>query len=352
MKTVDEIYGKLAAAFAGATGQTAGQDGDMAVRLYAVAAQVYALYVQADWTARQCFPQTASGEHLDQHAFLRGLERKEAAKAVGVIRFYVDQAGGTALTIPAGTVCMTAGLVRFETTEAAVLRSGSLYVDAAAQAVEPGTAGNAAAGTILTMAVAPVGVSRCSNPEGFAGGTDREDDETLRVRVLETFRRLPNGANAAFYEQGALSFPEVAAAAVLPRSRGIGTVDVVVATAAGSPDEDLLERLTAYFQERREIAVDVQVRAPREKTVDVSVAVSAREGSDAAGVRTAVEQALGSWFNGGLLGQDVLRAKLGAVIFGVDGVENYDLTAPAADVAVEQDELPRLGSLSVTEMKI
>ena len=58
MKTVDEIYGELAAAFAGATGQTAGQDGDMAVRLYAVAAQVYALYVQADWTARQCFPQT------------------------------------------------------------------------------------------------------------------------------------------------------------------------------------------------------------------------------------------------------------------------------------------------------
>ena len=43
MKTVDEIYGELAAGFAGATGQTAGQDGDMAVRLYAVAAQGYPL---------------------------------------------------------------------------------------------------------------------------------------------------------------------------------------------------------------------------------------------------------------------------------------------------------------------
>lgn len=350
MKTVDEIYGELAAAFAGATGQTAGQDGDLAVRLYAVAAQVYALYVQADWTARQCFPQTAAGEYLDQHAFLRGLERKEAAQAVGVIRFHVDQVGSTDLTIPAGTVCMTAGLVRFETTEAAVLQAGRLYVDAPAKAVEPGAAGNAAAETILTMAVAPVGVSRCSNPEGFTGGTDQEDDETLRARVLETYRRLPNGANAAFYEQGALSFPEVAAAVVLPRRRGTGTVDVVVSTAAGSPDEELLEQLTAYFQERREIAVDVQVLAPKEKTVDVSVTVAAKEGSDAAGVRTAVEQALRSWFNGELLGQNVLRAKLGAVIFGVEGVENYDLTAPAADVAVEQDELPKLGSLSVTEM--
>ena len=351
MKTVDEIYGELAAAFAGATGQTAGQDGDMAVRLYAVAAQVYALYVQADWTARQCFPQTAAGEYLDQHAFLRGLKRKEAAQAVGVIRFHVDQAGSTDLTIPAGTVCMTAGLVRFETTEAAVLRSGSLYVDAPARAVEPGAAGNAAAGTILTMAVAPVGVSRCSNPEGFTGGTDKEDDEKLRERVLETYRRLPNGANAAFYEQGALSFPEVTAVAVLPKRRGTGTVDVVVATAAGAPDEELLETLTADFQERREIAVDVQVLAPKEKMVDVSVTVAAKEGSDAASVQTAVEQALRSWFNGGLLGQDVLRARLGAVIFGVEGVENYDLTAPAEDVAVEQDELPKLGSLSVTEMK-
>ena len=36
------------------------------------AAQVYGLYVQADWVGRQCFPQTAQGEFLDRHAQLRG----------------------------------------------------------------------------------------------------------------------------------------------------------------------------------------------------------------------------------------------------------------------------------------
>ena len=56
------------------------------------------------------------------------------------------------------------------------------------------------------MAVAPVGVSQVTNPEAFTGGADVEDDEALRARVLETFRRMPNGANAAFYEQEALSF--------------------------------------------------------------------------------------------------------------------------------------------------
>ena len=207
-----------------------------------------------------------------------------------------------------------------------------------------------AAGTILQMAVAPVGVSRCTNPAAFTGGTDREDDETLRARVLETYRRLPNGANAAFYQQGALSFDEVAAAAVIPRPRGVGSVDVVVSTAAGAPSAELLEELEDYFEARREIAVDVQVRAPEMETVDVAVQVAAEENQDAQAVRGAVEAALRGWFDGRRLGQSVLRAALGELVFHVEGVANYVLAAPAADVAVEADVLPRLGSLTVEAM--
>ncbi|MBM6664796.1 baseplate J/gp47 family protein [Flavonifractor plautii] len=320
----------------------------MAVRLYAVAAQIYALYVQADWVNRQCFPQSAEGEYLDRHAQLRGLERRAAVAAEGSIRFETDSATQADLTIPAGTVCMTAGLIRFETTREVTLRAGQTQVDAPAAALEPGAAGNVAAGTIRAMAVAPVGVSRCTNPEGFSGGLDAEDDETLRTRVLETFQRMPNGANAAYYEQSAMSFPQVAAAAVVSRPRGVGSVDVVVATAAGVPDEELLEELQAYFEERREIAVDVLVRAPETENVNVTVQIQTAANRDGETVRQNVEGAIRGWFNGQRLGQNILRAKLGQLIYEVDGVENYALTAPAADVTVEHDVLPRLNSLSVT----
>ena len=37
---------------------------------------------------------------------------------------------------------------------------------------------------------------------------------------------------------------------------------MVAATLEGMPDEELLGQLTDYFQQRREIAVDVLVRAP------------------------------------------------------------------------------------------
>ena len=104
------------------TGLVPAGDGDLAVRLYAVAAQIYAMYVQAQWVERQCFPQTAEGEDLDRHAALRGLERREAAKAEGSIQFSVDTASATDRPIPAGTVCMTAEQVRFETLEDVVLQ--------------------------------------------------------------------------------------------------------------------------------------------------------------------------------------------------------------------------------------
>ena len=340
----------MLACFQQRTGMEVREGCDLAARLYAVAAQVCGLYAQADWVCRQCFPQTAAGEYLDHHAQMRGLSRKAATNAQGVIRFFVSAASETDRTIPVGTVCMTADLIRFETAQEGILSAGELQVDIPAKAVEAGSRGNVSAGAIVSMAVAPVGVAGCGNPEAFVGGGDAEEDEELRERILETFRRLPNGANAAFYQQGALSFDEVAAAAVLPRARGQGTVDVVVATLAGVPGEELLQQLQDYFQQRREIAVDVQVLAPETVAVDLAVQVKAAEGADWETVQAKVEQTLREWFTGKRLGQNVLRAQLGNLIYGCDGVENYVLTAPAADLELKSSQLPILNSLSVEAM--
>ena len=72
MKEMEELYREMLAEFQRLTGTAMTGESDLAVRLYAVAAQVHALYVQGDWVTRQCFPQTAAGEWLDQHARLRG----------------------------------------------------------------------------------------------------------------------------------------------------------------------------------------------------------------------------------------------------------------------------------------
>ena len=309
MITLEEIYGGLAAEFQARTGKTAGASSELAVRFYAVAAQIYALYVQGEWTRRQCFPQTAQGEEVD---------------------------------IPAGTVCMTAGGVRFATTREAAVAAGELYADAPVEAVEPGAAGNVGAGAVVYMAQPPVRIVACANVEPFTQGLDTEGDEELRERVLATYRRLANGANSAFYRQAAMSFPEVAAVTVLPKSRGVGTVDIV-------PSQALLGELQDYFDQVREIAVDVRVEAPAVETVDLSLKLWAAEGRDFAAVAGAVEDALRAWFNGERLGRPLPRAQITSLVFGVDGVANCEILSPAADLPLDNVTLPVLGELAIAD---
>jgi len=90
MKSVEEIFQQMLADFNSRTGLDGSSSCDLAARLYAVAAQVYALQVQGEWMGRQCFPQTAQEGYLDYHAQMRGLSRKGAVQAQGIIRFTAD----------------------------------------------------------------------------------------------------------------------------------------------------------------------------------------------------------------------------------------------------------------------
>lgn len=349
VKTVEEIYQELAGEFQSRTGLSAGGSGDLAARFYAVAAQLYSLYVQAEWTRRQCFPQTAVGEELDKHARLRSVSRRQAVRAAGTVRFFAGQERTAPAEIPAGTVCMTAEGRRFLTTRAGEIPLGETQLDLPVEAAQAGAGHNVPAGRILYLAVPPEGIAACTNPEALTGGQDAEDDEALRERVMATYDRLANGANAAFYERAAMSFDGVAAVTVLPRSRGAGTVDLVAAAQGGMPDQALLDALQDYFDGVREIAVDVQVLPPTPVSVDIAVALSPAAGYSFEQASQAAGGALEGWFTGGRLGRSVLQAELTALVFGAQGVANCAVTVSGGDVACSKVQLPQLGQLTVTQ---
>ena len=350
MKEWTEIYEQMRGTFAQRAGFVPSEGCDSAVRLYALAAELQSLLMQADWVLDQSFPQTAQGTYLDYHAETRGITRGAAEKAAGVIRFAAADKVTAACPIEKGTVCMTAEGVRFETTEDAAIAVGSQWADVPAQAVEAGAGGNVIAGTVTLLSAMPVGVVQCTNPAAFSGGCDAESDEALRGRVLASYQRLPNGANAAYYEQEAMRYPGVAAAKAVGRARGIGTVNVVIATHAGVPDAALLAAVETDLQKKREIAVDVKVLTPTVETVAVTAALKAAPGYTFAEVKAGAQSALETLFTGGLLGKSVTTARLLTLLCGVEGVENVHLTAPAADVAVDATELPMLGTVTLSEL--
>lgn len=60
-KTIDDIYGEMLEVFAQESGYLPASSCDLAVRLYAAAAQIQSLLIQAQWVLDQSFPQTAQG---------------------------------------------------------------------------------------------------------------------------------------------------------------------------------------------------------------------------------------------------------------------------------------------------
>ena len=79
-------------AYAQRRGSQLEQDCDLAVRLWAAAAQIQALEAQAEWVLGQSFPQTAAGVYLDRHAAVRNMTRQGGSRAVGSLTFTLANA--------------------------------------------------------------------------------------------------------------------------------------------------------------------------------------------------------------------------------------------------------------------
>ncbi|MBQ8831363.1 MAG: baseplate J/gp47 family protein [Oscillospiraceae bacterium] len=347
MKTANEIFEEMKAVFEEKSGYAVSDGCDMAVRMYAAAAQTEALYIYADWTLRQSFPQSAEGQYLDSHALARGIVRKEGSKAAGELVFFVNSAAVNDILIPAGTVCMTADGVSFVTLDSSIIPEGEKICTVKAQALSVGTQGNAAKRTVNYMTDAPGGVEGCTNTYAFTGGEDEESDDELRARIMDSYRGLSNGANAAWYKKKALEVDGVAAATVVPCARGVGTVDVIITAEDGVPSAELIANVQSALEAEREICVDVSVYAPETVSLSIAAEVKVKAGYEPSAVLQNVKTSLEEMFGGGILGRKVYCAEICDRIYHTEGVESYRLTAPDFDYAAPENVLLCAGTISV-----
>lgn len=326
---------------------------DIGIRLRVLASQLDELYTAVEQVRTEAFPQTSTGIYLDRHAAMRGFFRKPALAAEGVLRFRRTVASTSDIPIAVGTVCATRAdpQVQFQTTVAGTLVAGQLSVDIPAKAVEPGAQGNVAVGSVCLMVNSAPGITSVTNPQAFAGGVDAEEDEALRARLLQGYRNINNGGNRAFYYETAMEDDGVSSANVLPRVRGRGTVDVVIAGPTGT-ETATVERLQAVFDKIREINVDVLVRRAQKSYLTISADFEPEEGYDAAKVRNNCVAAIKEYLAGFGVGKPLMVAHLTRMLLGVEGVANCRVVVPASDHAPNPDGLVACGSVTVTAREV
>jgi uncharacterized phage protein gp47/JayE len=222
------------------------------------------LHGHLEWNQRQQLPTTADIEGLLGWGVWLKVDRKGATKSLIQIQF-LNCAPGT--SPPVGTLVKTVdGVVFKTTTTAAAFGSGVWIVQG--EAVEAGSSGNQINGTPLTLVTSFAGMSTEGSVRFlYGGGSDVEDVEAYRGRILDNLRLPPAGGGAGDYVTWALECDGVTRAWEFGNRMGLGTVSVAFVVDARYPYIQPLPAevavVQAYIDARRPIDMRaVYVQAP------------------------------------------------------------------------------------------
>lgn len=312
-----------------------GSDSDNFIRSAAVAAAIEGLYQHQSWIFRQVFPDTADEAELLHHASQRGVVQKAAVVARGVAT--LTGTAGAALLIGASLKHKATGTLLTATASATIGSGGSVTV--AVAAATAGAAANGLSGP-CTLVSPPTGMdATVTLSTAMAGGTDLEKPEAVLARLLELMRNPPAGGSAADYRRWALEVPGVANAIVLPKRRGVATIDVCITAADGLPSAAVIATCAAWIEDRRPAGAEVFVYAPVVRTVDMRAKVELLAGFTLANVQAATATAYTEALASLSPNEALKRWRIETLLGNIAGVADRLLVTPVANVAASDDAL-------------
>ena len=304
------------------------------------------MYYFLAWAFKQCFPDTAEGEFMARWAAVWHLLRKPSAPASGLVLV----AGLPGTVVPESAVVQTDdGLQSFTLAGGALPAGmGEMTLEMEAESIAPGAAGNLAAGTELSLVSPVAGLNSrvIVGGNGLAGGTDLEDDESLRARLLKRLREPPHGGSRTDYEQWALQVPGVINALCFPEYSGLGTVGVAVWGEVDDPvlPETVVHRAYEHILPLAPVTAGpgLIVFTPEPLAVDITV----RLAPDTPQVRENARLELGDVFaREGRPGAMIPISHLREALSLAAGEYDHYLTRPTGNVYPEKYQLPVLGEL-------
>jgi len=300
----------------------------------------FGLYGYLDWIAEQILPDKADEPTLERIAALRlNQPRKAAQSARGAVSF--SATAGAVLDVD--TLLQSSDGRTYKVTAALTTSNGLNSTTIAA--LDAGSLGNADAGMTL-IPVQPIqgigGVFTVLTP-GLTGGIARESLESLRSRVIRSYRIIPHGGSAQDYETWALECPGITRAWCRGSYLGPGTVGLFVMRDDDPqpvPDATQLALVQAYIEPLRPVTAELHVLAP----VQLPVTYNLRLTPDTSAVRAAVEAQLRDLHNREAgLGETLLLTHIAEAISSATGESDHKLVAPAADVTAASNQLLTFG---------
>lgn len=327
MSTYDSIVENMKADFLEKTGYLPDEASDIGIRIRVLAGELYNINTYLEWIKRQVFPQTAEGEYLDYHAQMRGLERKEAVKAAGLVEFRLSEPAKEKIDIPANTIVSTGGEhpISFETTEYAYIDAGRYFVMVPAQAIVGGESGNIAKKQISVISTITVDGLLVSNPGAFTTGANAEDDDTLRNRILNSMKFILNGTNKEYYSALAKTVNGVECVNVVPRKNGAGTVTLYISGREMKVGNLTVFKVQTLIDKQREVNVAVTVKAAELLPCNLEISVALENGYTIDQVQEDVYAQIKKIIDKFDVGDSLMIAAVNDILYHTQGIKTYEL---------------------------
>lgn len=197
--------------------------------------------IQLQNILKMAFTQSATGVYLEYLGECKNVFKSDPTYSTGKIQV-TGKPGTQIITNNTlfGTVSTSEkASIQFKPLENVTI-DGNGNAEFNAQCVTAGTIGNVAANTITLLISNLDGIKSVNNGEVFSGGTDIEDEEHYRERVITAEQEEQLSGADSDYERWALEVDGVGYAYVIAEWNGPGTVKVLVLDANGQPATEIL----------------------------------------------------------------------------------------------------------------
>lgn len=291
----------------------------------------------------------AYGPYLDLRGAELGVYRKQALKAVGAVTF----SGPNGTVIPQGTQVSTGGEmpVYFTTMAPASVVNGSVTV--AAEAVNGGASGNAAAASIKLVLGNLSGILTVSGNAIFSGGVDTESDASLLARYLDRVQKPSTSGNANQYRAWALEVSGISDAKVYPLWNGPGTVKVSLLDAEKrAPNAAKVSEVASYISGVRPIGASVTVIAATEVPITINATLTLKAGRSLVQAKAEIGSALTAYLKTLAFFDSVVRyTQIGAILLNAPSIADYSnllVNGASTNVTIAEGSVAVPGTVTIS----
>lgn len=220
-----------------------------------------------------------------------------------------------------------------------------------AQSEQNGLDYNAVAGSITVLTSVPDGITTVTNPNPFAGGTDIEDIDTYRTRLLNWIRSPQTGSPQDLINW-ALTVPGVSTATCyVGDNLGVPTAGHVTIRIAGPngsiPGADVIAATLALLQTKVLGNITIHVGTFTALPENITVTITPATGFLTATLTPSVQAAVTDYINSIPVGGTLYVSGIVQAIYGLAGINDVVVTLPVANITASSTQKFTAGTITV-----